>query len=59
MHLQKHLLADGEKSLVFVSTEIVAVISDKQIATQADGMIGITTDEVGLSKAFVLSRDRD
>ena len=59
LHLQKHLLADGEKSLVFGSTEIVAANNDTQIATQADGMIGITTDEAGLSKAFVLSRDRD
>ena len=55
--LQKHLLADSEKSLVFGSTEIVAVNSDKQIATQADGMIGITTDETGISKAFALSRE--
>ena len=55
--LQKHLLADGEKSLVFGSTEIVAVNSYKQIATQADGMIGITTDETGISKAFALSGD--
>lgn len=55
--LQKHLLADGEKSLVFGSTEIVAVTSDTETATQADAMIGITTDETGISKALVLSRE--
>lgn len=59
LRLQKHLLADGEKSLSFGSTKIVAVNSDKQIATQADGMIGITTDETGESKAFKLSREKD
>ena len=58
LHLQKNLLADSEKSLVFGSTEIVSVNSDKQIATQAAGMIGITTDETGESKALVLSRDK-
>ena len=57
LRLQKHLLADGEKSLVFGGTEIVSVNSDKQIATQAAGMIGITTDETGISKAFALSRE--
>ncbi|MBO7419769.1 MAG: hypothetical protein J6U06_01430 [Spirochaetaceae bacterium] len=57
--LQKYLLKDGDKSLVFGSTKIVAANSDKQIATQADGMIGITTDEAGMSKAFVLSREKD
>lgn len=56
--LQKYLLADGEKSLIFGSTKIIAVNNDKQIATQADGMIGITTDEAGVSKAFVLLRDK-
>ena len=56
--LQKYLLADGEKSLIFGSTKIVAVNSDKEIATQADAMIGITTDETGLSKAFVLSQHK-
>ena len=55
--LQKYLLADGEKSLIFGSTKIIAVNNDKQIATQADGMIGITTDEAGVSKALVLSQD--
>lgn len=55
--LQKYLLADGEKSLIFGSTKIIAVNNDKQIATQADGMIGITTDETGESKALVLSQD--
>ncbi len=55
LRLQKHLLADGEKSLVFGSTEIVAVTSDTETATQADAMIGITTDETGISKAFALS----
>ena len=55
--LQKHLLADGEKSLIFGSTKIVAVNSDTETATQADGMIGIATDETGESKALVLSRD--
>lgn len=58
LRLQKHLLADGEKSLSFGSTKIVAVNSDKQIATQADGMIGITTDEAGVSKAFKLTRHK-
>ncbi len=57
--LQKHLLADGEKSLIFGSTKIIVANSDKGIATQADGMIGITTDEAGMSKAFVLSREND
>ncbi len=56
--LQKHLLADGEKSLIFGSTKIVVANNDKQIATQAAGMIGITTDEAGMSKAFVLLRDK-
>lgn len=59
LRLQKHLLADSEKSLVFGSTEIVAVTSDTETATQADAMIGITTDEAGVSKAFVLSREKD
>lgn len=58
LRLQKHLLADSEKSLVFGSTEIVAVTSDTETATQADAMIGITTDEAGVSKAFVLLRDK-
>lgn len=56
--LQKYLLADGEKSLVFGSTKIIAVNSDTETATQADAMIGIATDEAGLSRAFKLTRHK-
>ncbi|MBQ2207598.1 MAG: hypothetical protein II413_10405, partial [Treponema sp.] len=52
--LQKHLLSDGEKSIEFGSTKIVAANNDKQIATQADAMIGITTDKAGVSKIVEL-----
>ena len=54
--LQKHLLSDGEKSIEFGSTKIVAANNDKQIATQADAMIGITMDKAGVSKIIELSR---
>ena len=56
--LQKHLLSDGEKSIEFGSTKIVAANNDKQIATQADAMIGITTDKAGVSKIVELSRGK-
>ena len=56
LRLQKHLLSDGEKSIEFGSTKIVAANNDKQIATQADAMIGITTDKAGVSKIVELSR---
>ncbi len=55
--LKMFLLSDSDKSLSFGSTEIVVVYNDKQLAMQADAMIGITTDEAGLSKASVLSRE--
>ena len=54
--LKMFLLSDSDKSISFGSTEIVAVYNDKPLAMQADAMIGITTDEAGLSKASVLLR---
>ena len=54
--LQKSLLSDGEKSLVFGSTKIVSVEGDRGIAMQSEKMIGITTDKAGVSKIIELSR---
>ena len=59
LRLQTYLKADDDKNLIFDTTKIVVANDDKQLAMQADEMIGITTDENGESKAFVLEREKE
>ena len=47
------MMFEYSDSLTFGNTKIIAT-SDKKIAMQAAKMIGITTDESGVSKAFAL-----
>ncbi|MDD7417403.1 MAG: hypothetical protein SPI86_01075 [Treponemataceae bacterium] len=59
LRLQTYLKADDDKNLIFGTTKIVVANDDKQLAMQADGMIGITTDENGESKAFGIEREKE
>lgn len=55
--LEKYLQTDKKSTIIFGKTKISVANEDKNLAMQADKLIGITTDKSGKkSKVLVLSR---